>query len=183
MRGLSLVTTFAATALAASANASVVTVGGGFAESCYRAADGQTAKASELDACNQALAQQALTSEDKVATYVNRGILHLRRVNLDLANVDFDKAIALDPHQPEAWLNKAILNVRYGKSREALPLVAKALENRTRRPALAYFVRGVANEDSGNITAAYNDLRRAQALEPSWREPAIELKRYQVRRP
>ena len=39
----------------------------------------------------------------------------------------------------------------------------KALELKTRRPALAYFVRAMAYEDSGNLRAAYNDLQRAQA--------------------
>ena len=64
-----------------------------------------------------------------------------------------------------------------------LPMVEKALENGTRMPALAYFVRGVANEDSGNIAAAYHDLQRARQLDPNWSEPEIELRRYQVRRP
>lgn len=163
--------------------ASVLTVGGAFAYSCYEAADGSGATAASLDACNRALGEEALTAQDRAATYVNRGILHLRRVSLDQANADFDAALKLNPHEPEAWLNKAILNARYGKSADALPYVAKALENGTRKPAIAYFVRAMAYEDSGKIAAAYQDFQRARNLAPKWAEPAIELQRFQVRRP
>jgi tetratricopeptide (TPR) repeat protein len=165
------------------ANASVLTVGGAYAYSCYEAADGNGATIASLEACNHALGEEALTAQDRAATHVNRGILLLRRANLDRANADFDAALKLNPNEAEAWLNKAILNARYGKSRDALPYVAKALENGTRKPAIAYFVRAMANEDSGKIAAAYQDLQRAKALDPEWAEPSIELQRFQVRRP
>lgn len=173
----------AALALSASAGASVVTLGGGYAESCYEAAEAQQIGAESLDVCNQAIAEEALFAADRVATHVNRGIIYLRRGSVTEAKADFDTALALDPKQPEAWLNKAILFARYGDSRAALPLVAKALENGTRRPAVAYFVRAMAHEDSGNLAAAYRDLKKAQSLAPKWREPGVELARYQVRRP
>ena len=165
------------------ANASVLTVGGAFAFSCYEAADGDRSTMADLDACNRALAEEALTAQDRAATHVNRGILLLRRANLDRADTDFDAALKLNPHEAEAWLNKAILNARYRKSADALPFVAKALENGTRRPAIAYFVRAMANEDSGRIGAAYQDFQRARSLDPKWAEPALELQRFQVRRP
>lgn len=164
-----------------SAAASVITVGGGYAGACYEAADAQDATAESLVACDRALSEEALTAGDRVATHVNRGILRLRRGSLAEADGDFDKALAMDPTQAEAWLNKAILTARYRDSRNALPFVAKALENGTRRPEVAYFVRAMANEDSGNIAAAYRDLQKARSLAPKWREPAAELARFQVR--
>jgi tetratricopeptide (TPR) repeat protein len=165
------------------ANASVLTVGGAYAYSCYQAADGEGASLASLDACDHALAEEALTSQDRAATFVNRGILRLRRANLDQADSDFDAALKLTPNEAEAWLNKAILNARFRKSVDALPYVAKALENNTRQPAIAYFVRAMANEDSGKVGAAYQDYQRARTLAPKWAEPAIELQRFQVRRP
>ena len=171
----------AVAAFPATAGASVITVGSGFAESCYQAADARNASRAAMEACNHALTEQALTPDDRVATFVNRGILYLIRANVKEANSDFDTALALDPNEPEAWLNKAVAHARFGKAVDALPLVQKALELKTRRPALAYFVRAMAYEDSGNIPAAYHDLKRAQALEPGWKEPAIELRRFQVR--
>lgn len=170
-----------AVGVATAANAAVVTVGSDLAFSCFKAAEAHGADQDSIEVCSRALAGEAMMPEDRMATHVNRGILHLRRANLVAADKDFDAALALDPNEAEAWLNKAILRVRYGKSVEAMPLVQKALDLNTRRPALAYFVRAVANEDSGNIAAAYRDLQQARKLEPKWKEPIIELQRFQVR--
>jgi tetratricopeptide (TPR) repeat protein len=183
MKRLSLVLGLATAGVAAGASASVLTVGGGYARSCFEAADSKGVPRNSIENCNRALTEEALSDGDRVASHVNRGILLLRQSRLAEADSDFDAALAMDAGQAEAWLNKAILKVRYERSSDALPLVAKALENHTRRPALAYFVRGVANEDTGNISAAYHDLQLARSLDPKWDEPAIELRRYQVRRP
>jgi tetratricopeptide (TPR) repeat protein len=181
MPHLSLIAVASTLVLAVPAGAAVLTVGGGYAQSCYEATEAQEKTWAAMQSCNRALTEEALTSEDRVATLVNRGILHLRRASLGQANADFDAALAMNPRQAEAWLNKAVLNARYGRSVDALPMVEKALELKTTRPALAYFVRAMAHEDSGNVTAAYLDLQRARALEPKWSEPAIELKRFKVR--
>lgn len=180
---LSPLVVLAIASIPSAASASVLTVGGTYAYSCYQAADGDGSSTASLDACSRALSEEGLTPQDRAATYVNRGILQLRRANLDRANSDFDAALKLNPNEPEAWLNKAILNARYRKSVDALPYVEKALQNGTRRPAIAYFVRAMANEDSGRIGAAYQDLQRARSLDPKWAEPSIELQRFQVRQP
>ena len=70
----------------------------------------RTPVATLMDHCNRALTEEALTPEDRVATYVNRGILHLSAGDVAEADADFDRALALDPDQPDAWLNKAILH-------------------------------------------------------------------------
>ncbi len=181
MPNLSLCAAASTLLLAVPAGAAVLTVGGGYAQSCYAAAEAQDASWRAMQACDQALTQEALSPEDRVASHVNRGIVHLRRASLNQANADFDRALAMNPGQAEAWLNKAILSARHGRSVDALPMVQKALELNTKRPAVAYFVRAMAHEDSGNISAAYRDLQRARALEPTWAEPAIEHKRFKVR--
>ena len=163
-----------------SASASVVTVGAGYAESCWRAAEARSADRQALQDCDRALTEEGLIPADRIATHVNRGILHLLRSNVHMANADFDAALAMDPTEAEAWLNKAVAHARFGKSSDAMPFVAKALEYGTRKPALAYFVRAMAKEDNGNIVGAYNDLKRARALDPKWKEPQIELRRFRV---
>jgi len=180
---LSPLVVLAIASIPSAASASVLTVGGAYAYSCYQAADADGATIASVDACSKALAEEALTPQDRAATHVNRGILLLRRANLDRAEADFNSALKLNPNEAEAWLSKAILNARFGRSTDALPYVAKALENGTRKPAVAYFVRAMANEDSGKIAAAYQDFQRARTLDPKWAEPALELKRFQVRRP
>lgn len=172
---------FALVTVPASASAAILALGGGLAKSCYEAAEARNATIGAMDTCTRALNEEALSPHDRVATHVNRGILHLNRANLRAANADFNAALAMDPNEPEAWLNKAIGHAKFGRTIDALPLAEKALALNTRRPALAYFVRAMALEDSGNIVGAYRDLRRARSLEPKWKEPEIELRRFRVR--
>ena len=161
--------------------ASVMTLGS-YAKSCYEAAESRVVRRDAFDACNNALGgAEALTLEDRVGTYVNRGVLRMISGDLARANQDFDQALALNPREPEAWLNKGIVHMQAGNSRLALSHVEKAIELRTRKPQIAYYVRALAYEDSGNLMAAYTDLKRAQNLAPKWRVPTVELARYQVR--
>ena len=159
---------------------SVVTIGNSLARSCYESAEARQATDVAIAECTQALAGPIVQS-DQVATFVNRGVLKLVRADHAGAEADFDTALALQPDQPEAWLNKGISLYQRGDSRGALSLLGRSIELHTARPAIAYYARGLANEDSGNIRAAYEDLRRAQALSPKWTAPKAELVRYQVR--
>lgn len=181
MKALILASTAALLASTAPAGASIVTLGSSFARSCYLAADAKNASDETLADCTRALTHEALSTHDLVATHVNRGILRLVRKDYRLAEADFDRAIAINPREPEAWLNKAIGRYQQGDSASALMLAERALLLGTRRPAIAYFARGLANEDTGNLRAAYADLVRARELRPDWSAPANELKRYRVR--
>ena len=169
--------------IATSAAATVNSTAGGFGHRCYLAAKLRDTSSQAIRSCNRALAEKALPRTDRVATYINRGILHLHRSATKKAAADFDRALALDPSQPEAWLNKAILTVRIGGGAEALPMIQNALELKARRPALAHYIRAIVEERRGNIRAAYDDFRRAQELEPNWQDPAVELRRFNVRQP
>ena len=91
---------------------------------------------------------------------MNRGILRLRRGGVDEAVADFDQAIALDPNQPEAYLNKGAALLQRQNPSEALQLFTVALERETSRPAIAHYGRAIANEQLGNVREAYNDYRR-----------------------
>ena len=181
MKAILLAATVAVISGVAPAQAAVVTWGSSYAEACYRAADARITHRRALDDCDRALTVEALMVHDRAGTLVNRGILKMISGNLSSAIRDFDSALALDPREPEAWLNKAIALMNGGNSQAALPLVNKAIDLRTSKPQIAYYVRGLAHEDTGNVRAAYADLRRAQMLAPKWREPMAELARYQVR--
>lgn len=165
----------------APAQAHTLNIGSSYAESCFRAAEARDTSASARDTCDKALAEEALSTHDLAGTHVNRGILYMHSGALDRANLDFDQALGLDPRQPEAWLNKGIAQMKAGNSRAALEMAARSIELRTQKPAIAYYVRGLANEDAGNLKAAYADLSRARDLAPRWRDPVVELARYQVR--
>ena len=168
---------------AAPAGAAVTVIGNSMARTCYVAAESKSLpRAMDLEGCGQALDQEALSDEDRVATYVNRGILHARRGDMARALADFDAATARDPAEPEAYFNKAAVLLRNGGAGQAVPLFSKAIEHRTRFMAGAYYGRGVAQEELGNVKAAYFDYQRASQADPKWAEPKAELARFTVRR-
>jgi tetratricopeptide (TPR) repeat protein len=182
MKSLVLAAGIAALALPISAGeAGVMTIGSGFARSCYEASEAQDASAQSIQVCDRAFSEQALEFHHQVATHVNRGILYYLSGNLMAANHDYDQALAMDPNEPEAWLNKAMAALKAGNAEGAAPMLERALSLRTARPALAYYGRAIVYEDAGKVNAAYADLQRARELEPGWALPAEELKRYVVR--
>lgn len=162
----------------------VTVIGNSSARLCYEAADSpMLPSVREMRMCDEAFAMEALSRHDTVATHVNRGILRLRRGQVDAAIADFDQAMRIDPNQPEAYLNKGAALIRANNPAqlpEALRLFTVALEHNTRRPAIAHFGRAIANEELGNVRDAYHDYRRASELDPDWADPRTELRRFRV---
>lgn len=178
-----LLATAAVIAVAAPAGAAVTVLGSSNARMCYEAAESVVMpNRASLENCDIALAGEAATPYDVVATHVNRGILRSRMRNIEGALQDFDAALALDPNQPEAYLNKGVVLIRQNSPDAAVPLFTMALEKNTRRPALAYYGRGIAHEELGNIKSAYADYKRAVAENPKWKEPKADLARFVVRK-
>lgn len=182
MKSLTCVAALAACALPLSAaNAGILTIGSGAARACYEASERHDSSPAAIATCNRAFAEEALDQKERVATFVNRGILHYLNDALAAAHADYDEALKLDPNEPEIWLNKGMALLKAGKSPGATALFDKALSLKTLRPAIAYYGRAVANEDGGNFRQAYADFQRARVLDPHWKLPGEELKRYMVR--
>lgn len=179
MKGLSFVLALAAGVAATSASAAIITIGSPLASDCYERADRGDTDRRALEICTRAL-EGALDSRDRAATLVNRGIVLMRHGEHRAADSDFDAAIALRPGLADAWLNKGFLRLRTGEGAEAIPYLERALTLHARRPALAYFARGIAHEQAGDLRSAYADLTRARDIEPGWNLPAEELERYRV---
>jgi tetratricopeptide (TPR) repeat protein len=168
-------------ALAVPSLASVIVIGNTSARECFEAADSPLRPAvRDMAHCDQALRDEALSRHDQVATYVNRGILKLRRGNIQEAIVDFDTAIEMDPNQPESYLNKGAALIRLNSPAEALQLFTVALERNTRRPAIAHYGRAIAHEDLGDVRSAYQEYQLASELDPDWDDPRIELRRFRI---
>lgn len=183
MRAIFLSTAAIALMGMAPTGSAVVNVGGTSATSCYHAALARDASPQSLGDCNSAVGKEEVPFNDLVASYVNRGVLRLVKADYRSAEADFDRAMALQPNQAEAWLNKGIARYQQGDTKAALSNFDRAIQLHTRFAALAYFGRALANEDSGNIKAAYADLQHASQLSPQWEAPRQELTRYQVRKP
>ncbi len=162
------------------AAAAIYTLGGPLAEGCYQAADSRTGNRSAVEGCTRALSEEGLSAEDRAATYVNRGIVHMVRGRAANAEADFDAALAIDADLADAYLNKGFLRIRSGQGRDALPLIQKGLDLGAEEKAVAWFGRGVAYEQIGDYAKAYRDFQRAQVLAPDWDMPTTYLADYRV---
>lgn len=182
MRSSSIVAAFAMIGFSASgAQAAVSVLGNSTARICYESALYERSGPSDLRTCTEAIDDYRLSGRDRVASYVNRGILHVRNGNFALGIADYDEAIALDDSEPEAYLNKALAMLHRRESMaEIVELLTTAIANGTREPALAYYGRGVAHELNGDVSAAYYDIRRAADIAPEWDLPARDLGRFRV---
>lgn len=164
------------------ATASVFTLGGPLAQSCYNAAEAGDPRSSAIEGCTRALTEEGLLESDRAATYVNRGIVQMVGGHDNAAESDFNAALAINAGLSDAYLNKGFLRLREGRGQEALPLLQEGIDRGARRQALAYFARGVAYEQAGDFRSAYNDLVKARQMEPRWSLPREWLAHYQVRR-
>jgi tetratricopeptide (TPR) repeat protein len=165
----------------AAAEAATQVIGSGLARDCFDAAESERAGREAIGLCDRALVEEALSFDDMVATYVNRGILRGRMGDLKGALSDYDRAIGLDPDQGEAYANKGGLALKREAWGEALNLFSIAIAKQTKRPEIAFYGRGVANEMTGNVADAYADYKRAAELAPQWQEPRVELARFRVK--
>jgi tetratricopeptide (TPR) repeat protein len=152
-----------------------------FTGACYEAAAVHDTSPNAINICTAALLREATTAgQIRLATLINRGTMYLAGSQQGPALRDFDEALSIDPTEPEALLGKAIAVWNTGDSGAATALATRALQYGPERPALAYFIRGLANEQQGQLEAAYSDLQTARSLDPNWGEPARQLARYRI---
>ncbi|THD64612.1 tetratricopeptide repeat protein [Phenylobacterium sp.] len=176
-------TAVAAAAMAAQAHAGSVTViGGGLAETCSKAAlSGKSDRRLE-DFCTDALDKEMLNSRDRAGTFVNRGVLRLRRADWSGANADFNAAVHAKPDMGEAYVNRGAVAVGQHKYAESLADLNKGLALGVEEPAKAYFNRALAYEGLDDAKSAYFDYQKALELSPDWAAPKAELARFHVER-
>jgi tetratricopeptide (TPR) repeat protein len=165
-----------------SARSAVTVIGGGHAELCSRAAiSGKSDNASEK-ICTFAIENENLMPRDRAGTYVNRGVLKLRRQSFGSAAKDFDVAAEIAPRMGEAYANRGAALIGLGRFELAVQDLNKGLELGVSEPAKAYFNRAFAYEGLDDEKSAYFDFLKAQELSPDWPLPAKELLRFTVSR-
>lgn len=171
----------AAACFAASAEGAITVLGGGYGHSCYEAAELKRPLKSGLVDCDTALTEEALSQDDRAATYVNRGILYMFERDYRRAIADYDAAIKIDRKLAEAYVNKGIAVLHQGSNDDfAIELLSTGLALDPIRPEVAFYTRGIAHEQRGNTREAYNDYSQAAALKPDWEDPKKELQRFKV---
>jgi len=174
----------AAVAIAAGseARASVTVIGGGLAEACSRAAlTGKTEYRYEA-ACTQSIEQEQLNPRDRAGTYVNRGVLRMRRQDFVAATKDFNQALKVKPDLGEAYVNRGAASIGQHRYADGLTDLNKGLQLGVEEPAKAYYNRALAFEGLDDIKSAYFDYQKALELSPDWAAPKQELARFHVER-
>ena len=183
MIGKAVLAVGAAMVLAGAANAHSISVLGSNADAiaCYRAADSEARRPDALQTCAAALRNDDLTNYDRMATFVNRGIVRFRLEDFDGAIADFDEAMRIEPNQPDAMINRGITMLAAGHDvDQSVAFIERGIAGGPQRPWVGYYGRAVANELAGRDAAAYRDYKRAQELRPGWELPRRALARFSV---
>jgi tetratricopeptide (TPR) repeat protein len=170
----------AALTMASSAGAAVTVLGGGQAAACFEAAKGGRSDDGAIATCDIALDTEILAPPDRGGTYINRGVMKLRRGLFEAAHVDFDAGIALIPKVGEGWINRGAMFVGEHRYRDGLGDLDKGIALGVKEPEKAYFNRALAYEGLDDEKAAYLDYQQAAALKPDWAAPRNELRRFTV---
>jgi tetratricopeptide (TPR) repeat protein len=165
---------------AGQASASVTVIGGGLAEACSKAALAGKVEIQFERICTNALENEMLSARDRAGTYVNRGVLKLRRLNYEAATKDFNAAVNLQPQMGEAYVNRGAASIGEHRYAESLPDLNKAISLGVEEPAKAYFNRALAYEGLDDAKSAYFDYQKAVELSPGWEAPKNELLRFHV---
>lgn len=179
-----LLGTMAATALlmtSLSGHAAVTVLGNKLAETCSIAALSDRADQSALDTCTAALEQGGLKGIDRAGTFVNRGIVKLRRKMYQDARGDFETALKIAPYLGEAFVNHGASYVAERDFATGVKYINRGLELSPSEPEKAYYNRALAYEGLGMYKNAYYDYRRAVELKPGWSAPQRHLERYSVK--
>ncbi|ANP47377.1 tetratricopeptide repeat protein [Candidatus Viadribacter manganicus] len=128
--------------------------------------------------CDEALQYRHLTQAAEIQLRINRGVTHMRRQENELALVDFDAVIALQPRHPEAQVNRGAALLQLHRYGPAIASFTEALGLGVQEPYKAYFNRGAAREALGDYRGAYEDYNTALEIYPDWGPANAELQRF-----
>lgn len=168
-----------AAGLASAASGGQLVIGESAAATCYQSAKAQNYSYSAYLTCTDAL-ETDLSLKDRASTHINRGIIAAGGGRLDDAFSDYQTAIRLRPELGEGYANRGTVYRNRDRLDDALADFNKALSLGVKEPHLVYFNRAVTLEQTGRVTEAYYDYRKAAELAPDWALPKEELERFTV---
>jgi tetratricopeptide (TPR) repeat protein len=120
------------------------------------------------DGLHDRLESGKLSTKDKAATHVNRGILSMALEEYGSALGDFDAAAELHPDYGAIYLNRGNIFFIQESYDRAIAEYTKALAAEMDEPQVAYLNRGMAYETLAHWEAAAADYRGALELDPQW---------------
>ncbi|HEY4940393.1 MAG TPA: hypothetical protein VII56_03115 [Rhizomicrobium sp.] len=162
------------------AQSAVSVLGSSGAHSCYVSAGFDGNAKAGIVACTEALTNEVLTNVDRASTLINRAILLARARNTDGALEDYAAALALGGNDGEVYLNRSAVFITLKRYDDALKDADRAITLGAGRMEIAYYNRAVANEELGNVGAAFEDYKTALRLEPRFAAASNQLRRFRV---
>lgn len=180
-KGISFLALTVSGAITTGSWAAETVISEGAARSCFESALVSSSSDQSVATCTSALEAGSLSSEDRAATFVNRGILRERLSDLAGALGDYDQGLAIRPELADAYLDRGAVLIKLNRFGEATADLNKAIALATGRLHVAYYDRGQAREHTGNLSGACADYRQALAIQPNF-FPAtqhLEVCRYQ----
>ena len=151
---------------AAYAQMSVSTFGATDAQLCYQAAADDFAR--NTDDCDEALKVGTMTARDRIATYVNRGIILNRDGRLDEALADFDNALERNAEVAEAYLNRGNTYFLMRRYDEAIADYEASLRYDLEKAHVAWYNIGLAQEAKKDDMKAKDAYRTSLEINPEF---------------
>ena len=167
---------------ASQSRAAMTVFGGGAAEDCYKSVKAGLSDIGAIAVCDSALQDEAMDNRDRGGTYVNRGVLKMRRGALAEAHADFDAGVKLAPLAGEAWINRGAVLLAEKRYTESLADINKGIQLGIKELEKAYFNRALVYEGMDDEKSAYADYQQALVIKPDWEAPKKELLRFTVTR-
>lgn len=157
---------------------SVVSIGAPAAQACADLVARGDISDDALRICDRAFISSRLDRDQEMATYLNRGVIRLRRQEAAAALEDFDAAIRLDRRQAVAFQNRGAALIQLRRYGEAITSLTEALGLGVQDPHKSYLNRGAAREALGDLRGAYEDYNTALEIRPDWGPAEAELARF-----
>ncbi len=148
---------------------------------CSAAANGLADLKDGLTACNTALSDPHMVHRAELL--IDRGVVQVKLGDSEAALADYSGAIALDDTLGDAYVSRAGVLIAQHRYHEARADIARAMALGASNLHAAYYSRGVIEEETGNVQAAYRDYRRALAIKPDFAAASRELARFKVVHP
>jgi len=122
----------------------------------------------ELASCTRALDGGQLSTRDRAATHVNRGILSAVLEDYENAMRDYDAAMDLYPRYGAIYVNRGNIFFLGESYDSAIDEYTKALDADMSEYQVPHLNRGMAYESLGLYADAEDDYRRALEISPNW---------------
>lgn len=148
------------------------------AQECYRTAQTGTDLKFGLEHCN--IAMRDPTQVYRAETVVNRGIIRFGMGDADGALNDFNNALDYNPAMGDAYLNQALVLIAQKRPDDAMAAISKGIAMGAANLQIAYYARGMIEDDAGHYAQAYRDYRQAVTIRPGYGPAQRELARFKT---